>query len=86
MYLIIILQTLKLLDDKEKELKKRIIPFYIGDDKTDEDAFRALGKKGYTVKVGSGPTLADYYLKGTSEVIRLLKDIFNLKKEEAEDV
>jgi len=52
---------------------KSITPIYIGDDLTDEDAFRALAKSGITVFVGkSGLSGAKYYLKNTGEVIKFL--------------
>jgi trehalose 6-phosphate synthase/phosphatase len=47
----------------------------IGDDKTDEDMFRALGDKGYTIKVGPGPTSAQYYMKGQQDVLELLDEL-----------
>ncbi len=37
-----------------KHLAPRALPCYIGDDVTDEDAFRALGNKGITIKIGAG--------------------------------
>jgi trehalose 6-phosphate synthase/phosphatase len=46
----------------------------IGDDKTDEDMFRVLGDKGYTIKIGSGHTHAQYHLPGQTEVLKLLAD------------
>ena len=53
---------------------KSINPIYIGDDSTDEDAFKALRKKGITIFIGKpGSSLAKYYLKNTSEVIKFLK-------------
>ena len=45
---------------------------YAGDDATDELAFRLLGRKALTVKVGPGPTAARYRLGGVSAVRRLL--------------
>lgn len=55
-----------------QELKKTSI-FYIGDDKTDEDAFRALKDLGTTIFVGrSKSSAAKYYLKNTGEVKTLL--------------
>ena len=46
----------------------------LGDDRTDEDTFRALPPDAYTVKVGSAPrSLARYHLPGTSEVRSLLR-------------
>lgn len=45
----------------------------IGDDKTDEDMFRMLADSAYTIKIGSGHTLAQFFLKDQSEVLKLLK-------------
>jgi trehalose 6-phosphate phosphatase len=46
---------------------------YIGDDRTDEDAFKALRDSGVTVKVGrNARTLAEYYLDSPSEVVEML--------------
>jgi len=44
----------------------------VGDDKTDEDMFRALADKAITIKIGSGHTLAQYNLSNQQEVLRLL--------------
>jgi trehalose 6-phosphate synthase/phosphatase len=44
----------------------------IGDDKTDEDMFRALSGNAYTIKVGSGPTIAQYYVTNYNDVLSLL--------------
>jgi trehalose-6-phosphatase len=53
------------------------VPIYIGDDQTDETAFKALNGSGVTIRVGkSKKTAANYYLKGHWEVLRLLKEIF----------
>ncbi|MEK6758225.1 MAG: trehalose-phosphatase [Deltaproteobacteria bacterium] len=49
------------------------LPIYVGDDRTDETAFKALRKKGLTIRIGtSRKTFADFYLKGCWEVPRLL--------------
>jgi|WetSurSiteA1Bulk_404760.scaffolds.fasta_scaffold02715_3 trehalose 6-phosphate phosphatase len=62
-----------------KQLKDKCMPLYIGDDQTDETAFKALNGSGVTIRVGkSKNTAANYYLKGHWEVLRLLSD---LKKE-----
>jgi len=60
--------------------EKNVLPVYIGDDITDEDAFKALKRKGLTVFVGKpGSSKADYYLKNTEEVTKFLRLIMNLK-------
>ena len=52
------------------------VPVYVGDDLTDENAFRALNGKGITVRVGkSRTTVAGYYLKSQREVLRLLQEV-----------
>lgn len=43
-----------------------------GDDATDEDMFRMLRDKGYTIKVGSGTTAAQYTLSSQKELLPLL--------------
>jgi len=60
--------------------KDGILPIYIGDDLTDEDAFNALKAKGLTVLVGKPRnSKADYYLKNTEEVTEFLRFIMDLK-------
>lgn len=59
---------------------KEIIPIYIGDDVTDEDAFCALKGKGLTVFVGKAAlSSAKYYLNDTGEVIKFLRTILTIK-------
>lgn len=58
--------------------KSPVLPIYIGDDLTDEDAFRALKGKGITVFVGSPGarrTAAVYYLRSPAEVLKTLKKL-----------
>jgi len=56
--------------------KNKILPVYIGDDVTDEDAFKVLKNKGITIFVGNPkPSYAQYYLKDTNEVKEFLKRI-----------
>lgn len=60
---------------------KEIFPIYVGDDLTDEDAFKALKNKGATVFVGvPRKSEAKYYLKNPKEVKVLLKRILELQK------
>ena len=55
-----------------------LLPVYIGDDATDEDAFKTL-KNSITVKVGkSKKSKAKYYIKNQSEIKKLLISFLNL--------
>jgi len=59
---------------------KNVLPVYIGDDTTDEDAFKALGDNGTTILVSEQikKSYAQYYVKNVDEVIKflgLLKEI-----------
>ncbi len=47
----------------------------IGDDRTDEDMFRALADKAITIKVGSGHTQAKYSLPNQAGVIQFLNQL-----------
>jgi trehalose 6-phosphate phosphatase len=50
-----------------------LTPFYIGDDRTDEDVFHALGPQAITARVGQRKdTAAAYYLAGVNEVQQCL--------------
>jgi len=68
-----LLEGLKL-DDSD------VLPIYIGDDVTDEDAFAALAGRGLGIIVGTPPyaTHAEYGLRDTSEVEELLQRIIHL--------
>lgn len=59
-----------------------IIPIYIGDDETDEDAFKETNNKnGMTIRVGeSRETAAHYYVNDTEEIVKLLEMILKMKK------
>ncbi len=54
-----------------------VLPFYLGDDVTDEDAFHALAGHGIGILVGSPSyrTSAEYGLQDTTEVQRFLEGI-----------
>ena len=53
----------------------KVLPVYLGDDQTDEDAFREIKGKGVTVFVGDGRITsgADHYLRDPSEVLEFLR-------------
>jgi len=54
--------------------KGTVFPIYIGDDATDEDAFKALKNRGLTIFVGEPKeSYAQYYLKNPKEVIDFLR-------------
>jgi trehalose 6-phosphate synthase/phosphatase len=54
----------------------------IGDDTTDEDMFKALEGKAYSIKVGTGATAANYNLQSQTEVLSFLKNITMSKEVE----
>ncbi len=72
--------VLWLLARQEALLKsQKIIPIYIGDDLTDEDAFKALKNRGLTIFVGNtDSSQAKYYVKDVKEVHDFLKCILNI--------
>jgi trehalose 6-phosphate synthase/phosphatase len=45
----------------------------LGDDTTDEDMFKSLRDKGYTIKIGRGNTAAEYTIMSQPEVFPFLK-------------
>lgn len=52
-----------------KKIGKNLIPIYLGDGLTDEDAFLALKKNGITIRVGkNNKSSAKWYLKNQKEV------------------
>jgi trehalose 6-phosphate phosphatase len=61
----------------EKLGLERSNPIYIGDDRTDEDAFRALEQRGIGILVSEEPrpTAANYSLRNPTEVERFLHEL-----------
>ena len=47
----------------------------VGDDTTDEDLFAALPDSAFSIKVGLGPTKADYYLRSWKSMRELLRKL-----------
>src|SRR5215470_15530295 len=68
--------VLWLLETLEVE-RGKALPIYIGDDRTDEDAFRALDKRGLAILVSEHPqeTAANYCLSSPEEVERFLEEL-----------
>jgi trehalose-phosphatase len=58
-------------------VRGKVLPIYIGDDRTDEDAFRALQERGVGILVSeqSQPTAATYSLRDPHEVQQFLRDL-----------
>ena len=58
-----------------------VIPFYFGDDTTDEDAFRVISKRGIGVVVGAEgpPTSARFALEDTDEVTAFLRRLVEVR-------
>ncbi len=54
---------------------------FIGDDRTDEDAFATLRGPDVGIKVGSGETLAEHQVESTDDVTRLLADLAERRSE-----
>jgi trehalose 6-phosphate phosphatase len=64
-----------------RHLEKTCLPIYIGDDVTDESAFKALSEGGITIRVGiSKKTAAQYYLKNQRESLQFLHYIHEMVK------
>jgi alpha,alpha-trehalase len=70
-----------LLDELELN-EPNVLPFYIGDDTTDEDGFRAIRDRGITIVVDdtSRLTLAQYRLTNPVEVREFLQKLISLLK------
>jgi trehalose 6-phosphate phosphatase len=68
-----------LLGTVSKDLSEKPYPIYMGDDETDEDAFRALKHRGLTVLVSSQgrESKAAYFVRDVDEVYQFLRLFVN---------
>jgi trehalose 6-phosphate phosphatase len=63
--------------------QRAALPVYIGDDVTDEDAFKAIGDRGITIRVTedpSEPSTAQYHLHSPDEVYDFFEKILRLRQ------
>ena len=60
-----------------------VLPLYVGDDVTDEDAFKVLVDRGlgFAVQKGDKPTAARYLLRDPDEVEKFLQALIPVCKE-----
>jgi trehalose 6-phosphate synthase/phosphatase len=58
----------------------------IGDDTTDEDMFKALENRAYTIKIGNGSTAAKYNISSQGEVLGFMKKLVANTMPETADV
>ena len=77
----------KAVETIRKELKahlklEQVLTFYLGDDTTDEDAFKVIRRpQGWSIFIGNDnpASAAEYYLESTDEVVTLLSRLLELK-------
>lgn len=62
---------------KKREISDTLLTIYTGDDRTDEDAFRAIEDSGITIHVGGYDknSVAQYYLEDVSEVVIFMRKL-----------
>jgi trehalose 6-phosphate phosphatase len=51
---------------------------FVGDDRTDEEVFEAIGLGGCSIKVGAGPTAARHRLPGPPQVLQFVDELTRL--------
>jgi trehalose-phosphatase len=68
---------LYIIEEIETVRRARMLPMFVGDDKTDEDGFAALGDRGAGVLVGppDAHTAASSYVRTPDEAVELLEQL-----------
>ena len=66
---------------------REVLPIYVGDDQTDEDAFETLKGRGMTIAVGPANrlSLAEYSVCSSEDVQRLLAMILKLRRKRGDE-
>jgi trehalose 6-phosphate phosphatase len=66
---------------------QQVLPIYLGDDQTDEDAFRQIKGQGISIFIGpsSFPTEADFFLQNPDEVQEFLFRCLKLRRATCRD-
>ncbi len=75
--------VLWLMRQSNRSVKRCFFPVYVGDDTTDEDAFRAIRNSGMGIKVTSKGKIrshAKYYVRSTAEAVRFLRQVVSLRR------
>jgi trehalose-phosphatase len=70
-----------ILNSNKKGKREEVLPLFIGDDLTDEDAFKAIRKQGLGIIVANDPersTLARYILRNPTEVRSFLEKLVEI--------
>jgi len=69
-------------DRGHREERGDVYPIYLGDDATDEDAFRALKGKGLSILVAEGArkSEAEYFLRDVEEVKEFLGRLISARE------
>jgi trehalose-phosphatase len=69
----------------DRSKKRSVFPVYVGDDTTDEDAFRAVRKKGIGIRVfrsGKGGSHARYYVHSPAGVMVFLRALIKFRRKD----
>ncbi|MDR2255206.1 MAG: trehalose-phosphatase [Arthrobacter sp.] len=63
-----------------REVSDAAVVLFAGDDRTDEDAFAVLRQQDVGVKVGPGPTAAEFRVDGPGDIAELLRLLIDVRE------